>query len=93
MNENHGMPKHGRILFGQAPAVDCTIQKLSPLGATLQFEDRAEIPNTFTLQVASVGSSYPSRVLWRDTGTIEVLFTQPLLCGLMRGMIIFRQCG
>ena len=40
MSLNPSNPQRASIPFGQAPAVDCLIQRLSPLGATLQFTRR-----------------------------------------------------
>ena len=68
------MTKGGCILFGQAPAVECIIERLSPFGATLRIEDEVAIPDTCTLKVAHAGSSYPCRVISRHGARVEVLF-------------------
>ena len=78
MEEHRALPrlrtlKGGLILFGTAPAVDCTIRNMSEKGALLVVNP-VGIPDEFTLVIKPEMIKRPCRVAWRSADKIGVRF-------------------
>ncbi len=78
MEEHRATPrlrtlKGGLILFGIAPAFDCTIRNMSEKGALLVV-NTIGIPDEFTLVIKPEMIKRPCRVAWRSADKIGVRF-------------------
>lgn len=62
-------------MFGHAASLDCIVQKLSAMGASIQIGGKHTIPDTFTLKLSSSAMTYFCRVVWRGGEEIGVIFT------------------
>jgi len=65
--------KGGLILFGTAPAFDCTIRNMSTIGALLLINPIG-IPDEFTLVIKPEMVKRSCRVAWRSADKIGVHF-------------------
>ena len=65
--------KGGLILFGTAPAFDCTIRNMSNTGALLVVNP-VGIPDEFTLVIKPEMVKRSCRVAWRAADKIGVRF-------------------
>jgi hypothetical protein len=75
MNSSRRAPARGNILFGHAEAVECTVKDLSAVGASIELQGQRNVPDTFTLKLASTAIPHLCRVVSRVDGNIGVIFT------------------
>ena len=66
--------KAGKIAFGRAGIIDCSVRNLSDRGALLQVESPLGIPDAFRLVIAPDPSARRCRVVWRKEKQIGVEF-------------------
>ena len=66
--------KGGTIIFGTAADTDCVIRNLSAIGAALDVERTAGIPDEFTLLIKPEIVKRQCRVVWRSEKRIGVEF-------------------
>ena len=66
--------KGGSIIFGVAPAIDCTIRNISETGAALEVKSPVGIPDEFTLLIKPELLKRNCRVVWRLANRIGVHF-------------------
>ncbi len=67
--------KAGRIVLEGGPAVDCTVRRLSPAGASLGVTDPAGVPDRFKLAIEADAFARACQVADRAGGEIEVQFS------------------
>jgi hypothetical protein len=70
----HRVLKAGKISFGQAGIIDCTVRNMSERGACLQVESPLGIPDTFNLIITTEQIPRPCRILWRKEKQIGIEF-------------------
>jgi len=66
--------KGGKILFGKAGAIDCTIRNISETGACLAVASPIGIPETFQLKIVNEPTARNCRVVWRKEKPIGIEF-------------------
>ena len=66
--------KGGSILFGTAAAIVCIIRNMSAIGAALEVESPAGIPDDFTLLIKPEIIKRDCHVVWRSTDRVGVRF-------------------
>ncbi|WP_068022927.1 PilZ domain-containing protein [Rhodoplanes sp. Z2-YC6860] len=79
MEERRKLPrqrtfKGGVIIFGTAPAVECTIRNLTDTGAGLEVGTPTVVPDHFTLLIKPERLQRSCQVIWRQPGKIGVRF-------------------
>ena len=74
INLRHRVLKAGKISFGRAGIIDCTVRNMSDTGARLEVESVIGIPDTFNLVVRSDPSAKQCRVVWCKEKQIGVKF-------------------
>jgi hypothetical protein len=66
--------KAGKILFGRAGSIDCTVRDLSERGARLNVASPIGIPDVFNLLIGTDPLPRHCRVAWRKAIQIGVEF-------------------
>ena len=66
--------KGGTIIYGTVADIDCVIRNLSDIGAALEVERSAGIPDDFTLLIKPEIIKRRCRVVWRSAKRIGVEF-------------------
>ena len=66
--------KAGKISFGRAGIIDCTVRDLSELGACLKVASPLGIPDTFNLLFGADPQPRHCRIVWRKEKQIGVEF-------------------
>jgi hypothetical protein len=70
----HRVFKAGTIRFNKAGAINCIVKNLSPVGAYLEIESLAQIPDEFTLAISKDQVTKECAVIWRDSHKMGVQF-------------------
>ena len=70
----HRTLKGGTVNFDPGVTVDCVVRNISTLGACLEVESPASIPDDFTLILAKDQTKHPCHVTWRTGRRIGVRF-------------------
>ena len=66
--------KTGKIAFGRAGIIDCTVRNVSDRGACLLVTSPLGIPENFNLLLDAEKTSKPCRVVWQKETQIGVEF-------------------
>lgn len=77
MTERRRTPRNwtlngGTIIFGTAAGIDCVIRNMSDIGAALEVERTAGIPDDVTLPIKPEIIKRKCRVIWRSVKRIGV---------------------
>ena len=66
--------KGGLIYYASAPAIDCLVRNVSPLGACLEFDGAVTVPDHFTLLIKPERLEWSCQIEWRSVKRIGVRF-------------------
>jgi hypothetical protein len=66
--------KGGTILFDQAGTMDCVVRNLTTVGACLEVERAAALPNGFSLIIKPEIIKRSCEVVWRAASRVGVQF-------------------
>jgi hypothetical protein len=70
--------RNAKILARSAsPAIHCTVQNLTSVGACLTLGNTYGLPATFELTFEQGRTRRPCRVIWRTTDRLGVRFEEP----------------
>ncbi len=68
----------GRVAFNdQSPALECTVQNMSPRGAQIAFATAFELPREFELVIPSLDLRIDARAVWSRAERHGVTFVWP----------------
>jgi PilZ domain-containing protein len=66
--------KGGSILYGLAPAIECTIRNMSDRGASVEVKGTKGIPDEFELLIKPELLKRKCHVMWRSEDRLGVQF-------------------
>lgn len=72
----------GVIAFnGRASTIDCVVRNFSNLGARIELQHGAVLPEEFDLTIARKSRAFLARIVWRDAGNAGLAFRDPAEAG------------
>jgi hypothetical protein len=73
-NSRQRVFKGGLIYYATAPAINCLVRNVSPLGACLEPDGSVSVPDHFTLLIKPERLKWSCQVEWRSMKRIGVRF-------------------
>jgi hypothetical protein len=70
----HRVLKGGRLSFHDGSGIDCTVRNISPIGAGVDLDNPADLPESFTLLVESEHLMRRCHAVWHNEKRIGIAF-------------------